>query len=98
MIRMVLFVLAFTLAGASAKSVSSHSVVTTPGAVLLSSEGPETSERKNKKDNKLQEEFEKALEPLIVFRNAIEAHLPQKEINAIKRTAFRILLIARRYL
>ena len=53
---------------------------------------------KKRKNNQLPDEFQKAVEPLVVFKQQLEEHLPQKELNTIKQMAFRILLIARRYL
>ena len=53
---------------------------------------------KDRKNNQLPDKFKKAVEPLVIFKEQLEEHLPQRELNTIKQMAFRILLMARRYL
>ncbi|MCG8316533.1 MAG: hypothetical protein MI976_25250 [Pseudomonadales bacterium] len=52
----------------------------------------------SKKERQIKKKASEVLKPLIEFKNAVEPHLPQKELRTLKRIAFRVFLIARRYL
>ena len=52
----------------------------------------------NENSREIKKKANELLKPLIEFKNAIEPHLPQKELRSLKRLAFKVLIIARRYL
>lgn len=54
--------------------------------------------KKNRQQRGLEKHLREAAQPLIQFKQAVERQLPQKELNTAKRLAFKLFLIARRYL
>lgn len=94
-LRSALFVLALGVLSSLSASTGHNA----PHQLDARQDLPATHLKKNNnKKSELQKEVEKAIEPLLVLKQHLEAHLPQRELNTIKRMAFRILLIARRYL
>ena len=97
MIRSTVFVLAIlSFLAVSSVSVNQGSSDRLPTNYSLSQIDVDNS--KNKQAEDLERKLEKAFKPLIQLKNSIVPHLPKKELNAAKRAAFRILLIAQRYL
>ncbi|MCG8673334.1 MAG: hypothetical protein MI867_28350 [Pseudomonadales bacterium] len=97
MIRMALFSALF-----SCTMLLSNAAVQNSDDFGLTSKGDLTvsliEANKNKKNKELQKRAEKVLEPIIQLKESIEAQIPEKELNTIKRVAFKVMLIARKYL
>lgn len=102
MIRIACLFVVMAFITATGKATSSNAVYEASQSLRSSvdsnRQSNEVQSQKNNKDSKLREELEKAAEPLLVLKSAIENELPQEELNTIKKMAFQIFLIARRYL
>lgn len=102
MIRIASLFILITLASASSNATTGQTASVTPHvaffAVAPVNQEPVSASGKDNKNNDLKRELENAAEPLLILKAAIESHLPQRELNTIRRMAFQILLMARRYL
>lgn len=67
---------------------SSHNIQVTQQTVEIG------ADKQSEANNKLK----KALRPLLELKTAVEKEIPQKELNAIKQIAFKLFLVARKYL
>lgn len=67
---------------------SSHNLYVTQQTIELG------SDKQSEANNKLK----KALRPLLELKTAVEKEIPQKELKAIKQIAFKLFLVARKYL
>jgi len=80
-------------------NVSSVSGSHPPSAApLLQADTHDFATANKNKNKELEKEVKKVLKPVIILKNALESHLPQKEVRTLKRLAFKVMLLARRYL
>lgn len=97
MLRSSVFVVSFLLFVVTASfAATNHN--SSSGSLQAHTLVLETNKKKDNQNNALEKKLKKAFKPLIQLKESIVPHLPQKELNSMKRLAFRLLIIARRYL